>query len=624
MSLVDYTLGFPRGKDRAGSHRAPPAGLDRDDSARFARGAAIAHIRAMQTDAPRRAVLGSHGIICFVLFALAFAVRSVGLGFGLPHALARPDEETIVGNALSLEESPDLNPRFFSYPSLMIYTSYGLSKAMHLMMRFSGDTDAATLRQLFLENPACFHWTIRLFSLVCGALTPVAVFAAARRLYGTRTAIASGLVLALCYLHVRDSHFGVTDVPFVFLVSLSFWQLVKVFQRGRIRHLCFASIFAGLAIGMKYTGAWLCLPFSVAIVQAVRHLTVRRRQYRFAAMCGVGIVLTVAAFAVTSPYFFLDFSRARDDLLWEMILVNKEAPIAEGINGYVDHFRVSLWYGLGWPVLLVALASGVVMGLRKSGRGLLIWCLPVGFYLYTGLSNRVFIRYMDIVLPFLAVACGWGIRAAIVCGCSWWRKRPSAARWVAARRATWRRWVPVAVALVLLIPSMRRIYFLDQRLERTDTRLELRQWLLQNVPPSEPILWSGGWSAMPYMIHHVPIRYLHATEKVLPRDPDAVPRYRWIVLVEWPVAYYLMGNRQADQERALVRREMASRYQLVHEIDAYKADLPPELFSRLDHFYMSFAEPEVITRPGPGYRIYRRIDSAGGPIGRVGGSLGGA
>ena len=564
----------------------------------------------MQVDAPRRAILGSHGFVCLVLFALAFAVRAVGLGFGLPDALARPDEETIVGNALYLEESGDLNPRFFSYPSLMIYTSYGLFKTMHLLMRFSGDTDAATLRQLFLENPACFHWTIRLLSLVCGALTPIVVFAAARRLYGARTALPAGLILALCYLHVRDSHFGVTDVPFVLLVSLSFWQLVKVHLRGRFRHLCFASIFAGLAIGMKYTGAWLCLPFGVAIVHAVWHLPIGRRQYRFAAMCAVGIALTFAAFAASSPYFFLDFSRARDDLLWEMVLVNTEAPIAEGINGYVDHFRVSLWYGLGWPVLLLALASGVAAAVRRSGKGLLVWSLPLGFYLHAGLSNRVFIRYMDIVLPFLAVACGWGIRTVLVYGCSWWWKRSSAPHWVAAKRVTRRRWGLVLLTLVLLMPSVRRIYLLDQRLGRTDTRLVLRQWLLRNVPAGEPILWSGGWSAMPHMIHHVPVRRLHATEKVLPREPYAVPRYRWIVLVEWPVAYYLMGNRQADRERAIVRRQMGSRYRLVHEIDAYKADLPPELFSRLDHFYMSFAKPEVITRPGPGYRIYRRIDSS--------------
>jgi len=415
---------------------------------------------------------------------------------------------------------------------------------------------------------------------------------------------------------VRDSHFGVTDVPFVFLVSLSFWQLVKVYLRGRFLHLCFASVFAGLAIGTKYTGAWLCLPFSVAIVHAVWHLPIRTRQYRFAAMCAVGIGLTFAAFAASSPYFFLDFSRARDDLLWEMVLVNKEAPIAEGINGYVDHFRVSLWYGLGWPVLLTALGSGLMMLWRRfsagasrgSGKGLLVWSLPLGFYLYTGLSNRVFIRYMDIVLPFLAMAAAWGVRGACVTGQRWWRKRSSAPRWDAAKRKNWRRFGPAVLTLVLLMPSLRRIYLLDQRLERTDTRLLLRQWLLENVPPSDPILWSGGWSAMPYMIHHVPIRRLHATEKVLPQHPNAVQRYRWIVLVEWPVAYYLMGNRQADQERALVRREMDSRYKLVHEIDAYKADLPAELFSRLDHFYMSFAEPEVIARPGPGFRIYRRID----------------
>ena len=566
-------------------------------------------ITRMQVRAPRRSFLESPGGWCFILFALALAVRAVGLGFGLPYALARPDEERIVSTALDLEGSRDLNPRFFSYPSLMIYTSYGLFKAMHLLMRFSGHTDAATLRQLFLENPACFHWTIRLLSLLCGALTPVVVFAAARQLYGKRTALLAGLILAVCYLHVRDSHFGVTDVPFVFLVSLSFWQLTKLYRFGQYWHLWVASILAGLAIGTKYTGVWLALPFAVAIIHAVRPLPRRKRQARFAVMCFGAMALTVDAFAASCPYFFLDFSRARDDLLWELVLVNKEAPIAQGINGFVDHFRVSLWYGMGWPVLLLVIASGLVMVLRRNGEGLLVWSLPVGFYLYTGLSNRVFIRYMDLVLPFLAIAAAWGIRGVFVARRARWRKKMSAPRWVATKRATFWHWAPVAMTLVLLLPSMRRIYLFDQRMTRTDTRLILRRWLIRNVPPNEPILWSGGWAALPYMIHHVPTHRLDATQNVFAREPNALPRYRWIILVQWPVAYYLDSNGQAQRERAFVYRQMDAHYKLVHTIDDDKADLPPKLFSRLDHFFMSFAEPGIIDRPGPGYRIYRRIDS---------------
>ncbi|MFQ5429876.1 MAG: ArnT family glycosyltransferase [Phycisphaerae bacterium] len=553
----------------------------------------------MPTDSCSRSFLRSPRFGCFLLFALAFAVRAVGLGFGLPDALARPDEEAIVGNALVLENRPDWNPQSFSYPSLMVYAAYGAFKVMHALMRFAGDTSATTLNALFRENPACFHWAVRLLSLFCGALTPVVVAATARRLFGLKTAVSAGLLLALSYLHVRDSHFGVTDVPFVFLVCLSFHQLAKLYLGGSFKHLVFAAIFAGLAIGTKYTGAWLCWPFAVALGRSALR---RPPEQRARALVAGGLTaagVTLLVFFLSTPYFFLDFERAWPHFRWEMMLVQAEPPIVPGINGYIDHFRTSLWYGLGWPVLLIAIASGVAMAVRRSGKGLLLWSLPALFYLYVGHSNRIFIRYMDLVLPFLAIAAGWGVRSAVLRLRR--RRRPPA--------SPTPRFLPVAVTLLCLIPSIDRIVRFDRQMTKTDTRLELRQWLVSHVPENEPILWSGGWSAMPYMIHHVPVRTLHATEKLRERfldEPTYLYRYRWIVLVEWPRAYYLEGKNV--RERAYLAQFMAGRYRLVHAIDADKADLPAEWFSALDHFYMSFPRPGIIERPGPGFRIYQRID----------------
>ncbi len=563
---------------------------------------------------------------------LAFAVRAVGLGFGLPHANSRPDEETIVSNALRLEREDTWNPAFFSYPSLMIYGAYGTFKMMHAGMRLTGETQAATLNDLFFSAPALFHWAVRCISLVCGSLTPVVVYAAARRLWGRQTAWLAGLILSLCYLHVRDSHFGVTDVPFVLLASLSFWQLARFRINHRLGTLILASVFAGLAIGTKYTGAWLGVPFAASIWFAVRRSCgarrealspalarsfVSRRYVRLTVFSFAALMCTSGSFFAASPYFFLDFDRAHEHLGFEMQLVREEAPIAEGINGYLDHFRISLWYGLGWPVLLWALGAGVAMGVRRDAKGLLLWCLPVAFYLYAGASNRVFIRYMDIVLPFLAIACAWGVRSLVLGVVHRLHKsaRRDARRLIAVSTNNFSRPVgrmrlySTVVVIVLLLPSMRRIYQFDQRMTRTDTRLLLHDWLVENVPPEEPILWSGGWSAMPYMIHqhHQPVRILHATEKlqqVLINNPDRIYDYRWIILVEWPRAYYRMGKN--DDERAYLHSYMQDRYEPVHEIDAEKAELPPELFSPLDHFYMSFAEPGVIDRPGPGLRVYRR------------------
>lgn len=535
--------------------------------------------------------------MCLLLVVCAAILRSIGLDFGLPHAVARPDEETLVGNALLLERVDGWNPKFFSYPSLMIYSAYGAFKLLLVGKQLSGGTEAATMNALFMEDPGAFHWVLRGISVVCGALTVVATFLSARSLFGRRTALLSAMLLTFCYLHVRDSHFGVTDVPCVLLVSLAFWKLTDVYRRGKTADLLWASVFAGLAIGTKYTAAWLCWPMLVAIVASARRYGGSDVLFRLLRMAVLAAAVTVVVFAMTTPFFFLDFDEAVSDLSWEAFLLGSEPPLAEGINGYLDHFRVSLWYGLGWPVLLTALAGGLWMAWRRNGKALLLWSLPLLYYLYAGRSDRIFIRYMDIVLPFLVIACAWTVRSVYVAV----RRRRQRR---CPRGALSRSW-PFVAALILLAPSLSRIWAFDRCIGRVDSRSELRAWMLEHVPLQEAVLWSGGWSAMPYMIHHAPVRLLDATEKVLPQQPDALYRYRWVVLVDWPRAYYQYGKN--DEERAFLAEQMHGRYELFHEIDGYKADLPPELFSLLDHFYMSYAEPGIIHRPGPGFRIYRRI-----------------
>ena len=64
-------------------------------------------------------------ILLFFLFPFACFVRFYGIDFGLPHTECRPDESTLVFEALSFF-SGDLNPHFFNYPTLYMYVLFGL------------------------------------------------------------------------------------------------------------------------------------------------------------------------------------------------------------------------------------------------------------------------------------------------------------------------------------------------------------------------------------------------------------------------------------------------------------------------------------------------------------------
>ena len=61
-------------------------------------------------------------VLIFIL-VLAAIVRLLGINFGLPHALCRPDEEIIV--AISrLFFKGDFNPHFHLYPAFFMYFNF--------------------------------------------------------------------------------------------------------------------------------------------------------------------------------------------------------------------------------------------------------------------------------------------------------------------------------------------------------------------------------------------------------------------------------------------------------------------------------------------------------------------
>ena len=56
-----------------------------------------------------------------LILAVGLALRLWGLSFGLPNVHCRPDESTLVNKALSIAAG-ELNPHFFNYPSLHLYS----------------------------------------------------------------------------------------------------------------------------------------------------------------------------------------------------------------------------------------------------------------------------------------------------------------------------------------------------------------------------------------------------------------------------------------------------------------------------------------------------------------------
>ncbi|HTL03694.1 MAG TPA: glycosyltransferase family 39 protein, partial [Vicinamibacterales bacterium] len=155
------------------------------------------------------------------ILLIAVAVRVWGLGFGLPYIVARPDETEMAGPAVGFL-SGDLRPPFFEWPTLFTYTTAFLYVLYFLVTRpFNAYATLAQFAESRRQNLAPFLYVTRSLSALMGAATVWGVYAICRRVFDETVGIVAALFLALAFLHVRDSHFGVTDVAMTGLVVLA-------------------------------------------------------------------------------------------------------------------------------------------------------------------------------------------------------------------------------------------------------------------------------------------------------------------------------------------------------------------------------------------------------------------
>ena len=220
---------------------------------------------------PERDMARTHTAVGLsVILILALVVRLAGIQFGLPFALARPDEVTLVHAALNIGDK-GFTPHYFNYPSL----HPSILAAAYLVYAILGQTTGrpggfAGLAREFAVDPTLLLLIDRVISACLGVATVWLVDAIGRRMAGRAVGLLSALLLALAYLHARESHFGTVDVPMTFFATLALLVALKGYQDGRRSSFLLAGVCAGLAASTKYNA--IAVVASVGLAYVLRRL----------------------------------------------------------------------------------------------------------------------------------------------------------------------------------------------------------------------------------------------------------------------------------------------------------------------------------------------------------------
>ena len=522
----------------------------------------------------RRRTVATLFVLAIVLPAAA-ASRLWGIGFCNPHPHCRPDEDAIAAIAGGFAGGW-MNPHVYNYPALfMLAVAAGLrilpgaERLLHKITPFHFDPLLGTITQ------STKYMVARWLSAVAGIASVWLLFRIGLRLFDRTAAIAASALLALAFLHVRDSHYGVTDVPMAFMVLVAFLCAVRLAESGARRDLVMAGITAGLATGTKYNAALICLPgLFAALVCAPPTRSWPARLADAAILLG----LLVVVFLCTSPYSLLDYPHFIADVRSDASHLSGGHGVNLG-RGWLYHATMTLRYGVGIPILAAAVAGLLMLLVKRPRTGVLVALFPVTYYTLLGSGYTVFTRHMVPMVPFLCLAAGYFIAEG--------------ATWLAAqfRRP---RWQPALAALGVVGALLQPVYsvvMFDSLIARDDSRLLARRWVEQRFPQGTTIAQLGPMSARLFLEYESDMPY--KTFDVFREDmrPD-------IVVV--PTSPVIEAPDLAGMEQVL-----RTEYTLAFTRDVDAGD-PRNVYDLQDEFYMPFAGFHQIDRPGPNLKVYVR------------------
>ena len=544
------------------------------------------------------------GAILLAVVALAAALRLAGLGFGLSpaepgfvlHPLARPDEQYFWNLGLGIYAG-DPNPHFFMVPSLLP-NLLALADALFLAAASlaAGSREAAELA--ILRDPRALIWIARGLVAAIGAATCLILYRATALAFGRRAGLVAAFLLAVAHLHVRDSHFGVTDVPLAALVCLVLLQALRIDSRGAWRDYLRAGVCAGLAVSTKYSGVLLLAPIAAAHATAL--LAGERRPF---ARLAAAAALVPVGFLLGTPFALLDPAAFRDGFGAQLVAQSGGEWIGIDLGpGWWHHLRFTLWYGLGPPLLAASLVGAPLAAWRAPRAAAVLLAFAGAYYLVIGRGHLVFARYMVPLVPVLCALAALAVAALV--------ERLPRARSAAA----------FALAALLALPSLRETLATDRVLAQTDSRVEAARWLRANVPADATLLLVGAVFAdppfplrgrRPYDPYPWPPRAF-AGRVALPEGPrfrrlrngmdprlDALaadPEIDFAVVAQSPLLAY--GATATLEQRLPGFRRVAS-------FEGVGGD--PELrFDLQDAFYVPLGGAARARRPGPNLLVYAR------------------
>jgi len=514
------------------------------------------------------------------ILGVAVALRLWGIDFGLPHTLARPDEDAVASIALRFFRR-ELNPGFFDWPSLFTYlVAVGYAAYFNIGRLIGWFPYEATFITAAGTTPAPLFLIARGLSAAAGVATVGVVYAIGAKLFDRVTALMAAMFMAVAALHVRDSHFGVTDVTATCFLATSFLFTARFARTGRISDALYSALFAGMAASTKYNAGVTVLPGLWAILNGeTGDGGSRMARLRLSSLY---VVVAASAFVVGTPYAVLDsgaFLAALRDV--GAHLQGGHAALAG--PAWAVHLTSSLRFGLGVPMLVAGIGGVALYCWRDRRAGVLFALLPCVYFAIIGIGQTAFARHIIPTLPFLCLGAAYFTTEAT---------RTIGRRVAQAPSALVLGW---SMAVIVAAPSAWSAVQTDRLLSRTDSRVLAAAWIRQQFTGGATIYQSGS-------------SYAHVQMPIF--EDRSNGGYREVAFDDASGTFLAADGARTESPDLIVRPQCALSY----------CDAPPRLATVLDG-YTPLATFVAVDVGAAGRLVYDRDDAFFVPLAGFSGAI---
>lgn len=392
---------------------------------------------------------------------LALLVNAWGIPKNLPY-MHEVDEQQQIERTVRMATTGNLNPEWFGNPGSTLL--YPMTAVYRLV--FGPDSQSAYEQEFWP-----FNVIGRAISALYAILVVPLTFLIGRKSLGDIPGLIGAFLYIFYLIAIIHAQLIRTDSAGAFFGLLALWRILEVDDRPSWGN----QIVAGLAIGLGLSSRFFTAPLGFILVAVdvlwwFRAPDMRRSLWLPAL---VGLVMAPIGFALTTPYFFLDFQGAMSSL---EIAGRSTHAGADGLSrpeNLAWYLTRAIPEIMTWPQYLLAIAGGVIVVMRRRRRDLLVLGYLILFLITITMHALHWARWLIPVLPIMSLLVG----VAIV-----WL----AERFLAGNRAR-AVFIIAAVALLAAWPAY-QVVMHDIRDSRPGTRVVAREWMIANLPPVSRIV----------------------------------------------------------------------------------------------------------------------------------------